>query len=229
VKNDSNSSGRIIARSEEAIAPGKRYALKEYLKKMEKAIQEAERQFRSKFDEDLKKVSELTDEHKQSFYEYYAEQYYNYEEFPRILRNSLLVSIISLFEFELDFICKILIQEQGLEENWRDLRGSILDKIKTFCKRVEIDITTNEQAWRELKNLYLVRNCIVHNSGLIKGSKNEKKLRGYTEQKGIISDEDEREIDLTEQFCQEAIEITTSFTDKVWDMVYKLPPRKVIS
>ena len=227
--NDKNSdSKRIISHSIEAVLASKWYALEEYLNKMGKAIQEAEKRFHDKVNEELKKVSELTDEQKQGFYEYYAEINSHYtEEFPRILRNSFLATVISLLEFELGVICGRLKTEQAIEGDWRELKGNLLEKAKRFCKSARLNLTYDAQTWQNINNFYLVRNCIVHNNGFIQGFRYRDKLLPYITQKEITSQENEQEIALTEKFCREVIRIMMAFTDKVWDMVYNLPPKRI--
>ena len=137
--------------------------LKRYLDITEKYLQKAKVEFEALADEQVKK---LPPEQRNEFYEFYSDEYWRYaEKFPRILRNSFLVSAHSLLEYEMNVICKRLRKEQQIPVTLSDLKGDELERVKLFFKNAGLSLDYNGSTWQEINNYYLVRNCIVHNSG----------------------------------------------------------------
>jgi hypothetical protein len=197
--------------------------LKKYLDITEKYLQKAKVEFEAWSDE---RVKELPAEQRQEFYDFYQDDYWQYaEKFPRILRNSFLVSAHSLLEYEIKLICSRLKKEQQIPISLSDLKGdTILDRTKLYCKLAGLDFPFNDPTWKEIKQYSKVRNCIVHTNGLLKEfqDKDKKGLIPYLTKKGIISqDTIEQEIALTEQFCAEVVETIQAFLENLYKALVK--------
>ncbi|MFC1964544.1 hypothetical protein ACFLWG_00860 [Chloroflexota bacterium] len=209
--------------SEHVSASISRDTLKKYSKKVEDFLQEEEERFQKKHSKLEVKTKKLSPEDQYLYEEFYNEQLYQYSvEFPRILRNSFLLIIISLLESELATLCKELKEKHRIPIGWKDLKGSTIDQVKKYCEIAGLDYTKNNENWQEMKNFYLVRNCIIHNDGILKDTRDEKILRAYARKKGILSEDI---LDLTPEFYNNVINVTEDFTDKVWDMVFRLRPK----
>jgi len=188
--------------------------LEEYLKTTEKYLEKAKTDWETSFNEQVK---HLPPEERDELGEFYSDTYWDYAEtFPAILRNSFLVSAYSMLEHKLVYICYQLRKEFGLSHSWNDARGTKLEQFKKCCNKAHLPLSFASQDWQEIKNYSLVRNCIVHNNGLMKGFREEQKLRIYTNSKKIISQNLIRQqITLTEQFCKEVIKTMRAFLSKV--------------
>lgn len=162
-------------------------------------------------------MDKLPPEERDEFGEFYSDTYWDYAEtFPTILRNSFLVSTYSLLEQKMAFICEQLQKDKSLTVSWKDLKGDTLEQFKKYCNLASLPLSFNNQAWQEINNYSLVRNCIVHNNGLIEGFREERKLHAYAKAKNIISKElIRKQIILTEQFCEEVIKTIKAFLIKV--------------
>ena len=189
--------------------------LRKYLDVTEKYLRKAKDEFKSWADEEVKK---LPPQQQSEFYDFYSDEYWRHEErFPRILRNSFLVSALSLLEHEIHVICIKLKKEGRITISLSDLKGDTLEQTKRFFQLAGLKLRYDGQIWQEINNYYLIRNCIVHNSSLIKGYKDEKKLRTYITQKGVVSkDTIEEEVALTGQYCEEVITTMQNFLDEVY-------------
>ncbi len=151
---------------------------------------------------------------------YNEEQWYYAVKFPRIVRNSFLVTTLSLLEYEINVICNKLKIMQTIPINLSDLKGDVLDRTKIFYKLAGLDLQDNNLNWQEINKYYLVRNCIAHNNGLISGVKKEKELRVYITRKKIISeDKIDEEIALTASFCKEVIKTIQYFLNDVYEAI----------
>ena len=196
--------------------------LKEYLSIMEDHLQKTTEQFEASVNEQKKT---LTPEQFNEFEIDHVEEYVYYrDEFPYILRNSFLVSAISLLEYDMGRICESLRKIKGIQKSWSDLRGDIFEKFKQYYKKANLPLSVNDPAWQEIQDYYLIRNCVVHNMGLI--NKNVKKfdeLKNFVKKKDIIKerhiifdDAAEQEIGLTENFCEEAVDTMQKFIDAAY-------------
>jgi len=215
-----------VMSSEGALLSSARYGLEEYLENIEKFLKGKKSKLRRQYLKWDDRIKQLPPDKQEFYKQYWLEEFNQYSiEFPRILRNSFLVTAISLLEFELAIICKKLKEQQQIPISWRELKGDTLEQAKRFCNVAGLNIASDNENWQNIQNVYLVRNCIVHNNGSIKGSKDERKLIKFAQQERIISQGEDKEIDLTKQFCKEVIALTEDFTSEVWDMVYKLRPR----
>jgi len=191
--------------------------LEKYLDTSENYLQKAKEEFVARADEQVKN---LPPEQRQEFYEFYQDDYWRHEEkFPRILRNSFLVSALSLLEYEMNVICRRLKKEQQRRISWRNLKFDVLEQFKEYCNLAGLSLSYDNPTWQDINNYYMVRNCIVHNSGLIKElpDKDRKDLIPYLNRKHLISqDTIEQEIALTEQFCKEVINTMQDFLANVY-------------
>ncbi len=190
--------------------------LEEYLKITEEYLHKAKTDFETWFDE---KTRGFTPKERNEFYELYGADYWQYAEtFPRILRNSLFVSAYSLLEYEMAVICKWLKKDKQLPISLSDLRGDTPDQFKNYCKLACLEFPFNSRPWQEINNYRRIRNCIVHNRGLIKEfqDKDNKGFISYLTKKGVIlQDTNDQEIALTEQFCKEVVKTIADFLNKV--------------
>ncbi len=188
--------------------------LEEYLKITEEYLRKAKTDFGTWFDE---KTKGFTPKERNEFYESYGADYWQYAEtFPRILRNSFFVSAYSLLEYEMDVICRWLKKDKQLPISLSDLRGDTPDQFKNYCKLARLEFPFNGRLWQEINNYRRIRNCIVHNRGLIERAREERELRAYIIRKGIISqDTIAQEIALTEQFCKKVVKTIGVFLNEV--------------
>jgi hypothetical protein len=191
--------------------------LKKYLDITEKYLQKAKSDFEAHLDEQSKKLSiaNLSPKELDEINDFYSDEYWRYSErFPRILRNSFLVSAIALLEYEMNVVCTSLKKKQDIRINLSDLRGGTLERTRKYFENAGFNLPFNNPTWQEIKYYSKVRNCIVHTNGLINELqyKDRKELIPYLTRKGIISqDTIKQEIALTEQFCKEVVETIQAF------------------
>jgi hypothetical protein len=202
--------------------------LEHYLQVTEKYLDKAKTDFDSWAAEQMKG---LTREQYDEFQDFHQDEYWRYEEeFPRILRNSFLVSACSLFEHEIDILCEKLKKRESIPIGWKELRGDALERFKIYLKLAKIDWDFKSSDWQEINNYYLIRNCIVHGNGLIKGFRDEKALRNLNDKKKIISEDTiEEEIALKATFCQEIISTMHNIFDSIYKTILETKKSKSIS
>jgi len=194
--------------------------LNEYLRITEDYLQKAKSDFEAKIDEQAKT---LPPEERDEFYEFQSETYWDYAEtFPKILRNSFFVSAYSLLEYKMATICRWLKKDKQMPISWSDLKGDTLDQFKLYCKLAGLELSYNSQTWQEIQHYCMLRNCIVHNRGLIQGARQERELQAYANRKNIIEDlmvglsiRSQLQIVLTKEFCKDVTKTIWSFLSRV--------------
>ena len=79
----------------------------------------------------------LTDDQKADLYERYSDDYRRIEEdFPNILRSSLLLHLYSRFEHHLDELCNRMASDMKLAMSVKDLAGKGIVRSQTYMKKV---------------------------------------------------------------------------------------------
>lgn len=103
------------------------------------------------------------------------------------LRDSQVVQIWSAFEAFCRGFCKVL--QMGLNlplsiDNIHGSNGGFLKSYKLFLdKYVSTPSLSDTVNWKDISQLYLLRNCIVHNAGRIDGNDNNRSLQNYIKQR----------------------------------------------
>jgi len=197
--------------------------LERYLTITEEYLQKAEKDFDTHVGEQVKQLLQegIPPEEIGDINEFYGEQHLDYAEtFPGIFRNSFFVSAYSLLEHKMALFCSWLKKDNNISKDWSELKGSTLDKFKSYCKLAYLTLNYTDQTWQEINNYRIVRNCIVHNRGLIEGAKQRDKLYAYANSKSIIENlfigvsvRSQPQIVLTKDFCKDV-------TKTMWDFLY---------
>ena len=167
--------------------------------------------------------------------------------YPRFLNYSFLVSVCSIFEYQLERICDLVKEEHKMPFSWDmdDSKDSALIKMKRYLKlagvilvddppRIELpppDFKPTEvfdesrvivkELWQALSNYFMIRNCIVHNNGLINKARNPEKIKQYAAKKGITLDnQGQPELLINEEFNREVCNMMEKFFDKLRSAYY---------
>jgi len=192
-----------------------------FLKITEEYLRKAKDDFDTRVQEEVKKLSStnLSSRELDEINEFYGEKHWDYAEtFPRILRSSFFISAYSLLEHKMATICGWLKKDKQIPVSWNDSKGNTLDQFKRYCKQAGLRLTYGDENWKEINEYRRIRNCIVHNRGLIDGAKQEKELRAYANRKNIIQDtllgisvRRRDQVALTEDFCKEVTKAMWAF------------------
>lgn len=99
-------------------------------------------------------------------------------ELPLILNHSLLISLFSFFENQLNLICRNFQKISGVTISVTDIKGSGIKRAQTYLKKViQIDFPDSTEEWMKIKRCIPIRNCIVHCGGNVEQSSNPEELR----------------------------------------------------
>ena len=78
--------------------------------------------------------------------------------------------------------------------------------------------------WEALGHYFMVRNCIVHNNGLINEARSPERIKQYAAEKGIILDDlGQPELLINEEFNKEVRNTMYQFFNKLHSAYYSTP------
>jgi len=103
-------------------------------------------------------------------------------------------------------------------ERWRrrslsDVKGKGINQAKSYLTTdLGVKAAFNMHEWSEIQEYNRLRNCLVHNEGAVKKSRNETALRAYVKGKSTLSlNSPDDEIILSKEFCEEALNVVGRF------------------
>jgi len=170
------------------------------------------------------------------------------EIWPGYFHNSFVVSACSLFEHQVKKLWAFIQEEHNVPFAWDDFRDPVPERIRKLLNFAGVTLKDNpprielpppdfkptpvydenrivmSAIWKELGYYYRVRNCIVHNNGLIKKARGPGTLQEYAIEKGVLVDrEGQPEIQLNESFNVTVCETMGKFFDKLMGAYYSAP------
>lgn len=188
------------------------------------------------------KGREFDKQHQEKFEAVFAEIW------PGYFHNSFLTSACSQFEHEAKKLCAVIQEEHKMPVAWDDMSGPAPAKTKGYLKlagitlrddppRVELrppDFTPIEvyeknrtvisALWKDLDYYYRVRNCIVHDNGLVEKARGADKLQAYATGKGILVERaGQLELQLSQDFNGTVCDTMRKFFEKLMGAYYSTP------
>jgi hypothetical protein len=162
----------------------------------------------------------LMPEEEEEFWDCYIDEVAPYsQDFPKIMRNSLFVSIYTFLE---DKIVELCVPSEDTLLKLSDIKGQGIEQASIYLKKVlRIDFPDNSKEWHYIKKANLIRNCIVHSRGDVSKSRNEAKIRNAVQDMQSVSIDKMGYIKLDEELCEDFIENVDSFLQQLYDAVCK--------
>ena len=166
-------------------------------------------------------AKELQPEEEEEYYDWCFDEVSQYtQDFPRIMRNSLFVSIYTFLE---DKIVEQCVSDADTLLELSDINGKGIQQASIYLKKVlRVAFPNNCKEWKYIKNANLIRNCIVHNNGAVSKSRNEKKLRNIVEDTPSICINQIDHIHLESKFCLDFIDNVDLFLSQLYNAIYRL-------
>ena len=138
---------------------------------VEKLTSDIQAQYEDWMDEEPEEEDELLNEAAEEIWRCR----YNAITFPY---EYFLVCCFAQIELALNDTCKRFARIQNVPFLLKGLRGSKIEKCRTFMKKVlGLPFPDDIQAWTDLVTIGRLRNCIVHQGGLIQGAPDEHRIR----------------------------------------------------
>ena len=101
--------------------------------------------------------------------------------FPNQLRKSLFVNVFSLIEYRLRIACEYIQKRDNLppfEKSEANKKStSLIERYRRYLVKIAQVSVAGSEEWKEICDYNKLRNCFVHNQGLLTIGKNGKHLR----------------------------------------------------
>lgn len=164
-----------------------------------------------------KRIAEIADpDSRDEFVDWHYDEIVKYrDDFPNLLRSSLLITIYSFLEKNLLTLCG-----PGVH-----FRNNILEEAKDYLINLGIDFPVTSESWIFIKKVKLIRNCIVHYGGDISSIVRDKQRRDTEE---VIEELNNIMVDhlgviqIEEGFCNEFIIHTGNLLKVLHEKKYEI-------
>ena len=127
------------------------------------------------------------------------------------LRKSFVVSLISLAEFHLGFLCRDVAVVTEAKITHEDLRGALFIRARKFLEMFAQFTAPAQADWELVGDLYSLRNSIVHNAALVDTGRNSERLVEFMRRAPGISVPSAGMLEMKKEFCIFALDSVTSF------------------
>ncbi len=113
-----------------------------------------------------------------------------WEDFEYTLRSSFLMSLSSVLENRLGLV------RDAVAFVWRSPfpkhkgRGNIVEQTKEYIESLNGFEIPIDDSWHQVSSIYLIRNVLVHDHGLLRGSRSEQKLQWFVGRNPWLVDND---------------------------------------
>ncbi|MED5047245.1 hypothetical protein P9738_18415 [Bacillus siamensis] len=173
-------------------------------------------------------AKELSPEIEEDYWDYYIDEYHDFNStYPSILRSSVFNSIYSFLEYHLISRCldKAILEKVKYDRGIFKAKSYFKLRYKSNEKFKESKIFSNN-VWNKIVDYSKIRNCYIHNSGIITMIPDETKQKELIQ---IIRKTNYIEIDdrdrihiLNREFCKEFHEVVYKFICDLNDLLLNL-------
>ena len=196
--------------------------LREYINfhaNTEASWEQKDEYLQKKLDEILSKYPE---EHHQDIVESYSwDLHLNQIKYPDIHRESLVLTIYSFYENQLNRLCAIF--SESIESNIiiNDLKGQGIERAFLYLKKVAcIDFSGMGKELPYIKNVNRIRNLIVHNGSIIPEKPDKTIIKFITDNPHLYG-ESGRDLIIRSDFIDEFLRILINFFEKLDNEIQK--------
>jgi len=139
-----------------------------------------------------------------------------------MFRKSTIVYIYSFLESSMVNFCNHLSSKYSYPVCLADIRGEGITRAKIYLEKLaDVDFEKMNGEWSDLKNLNVVRNCIVHCNGNVALDKNTKKITQIVNNSSNLSLQMGQYIQIEREYIDRAIKQMEIFLDKLYKQVYE--------
>lgn len=121
-----------------------------------------------------------------------------------------------VLEERLRATCNEIQKRRNLPITEKDLKGAPLERVNTFLKKIAVIDHNNQTGWQELKDLQMIRDCVVHANGKIEESRDKKRIYDLCKKKIGISGEDGA-LAVDKAYCIRALDAISAFYSSLLD------------
>ena len=187
----------------------------QYLGLMKSHLDEVSSKWENERREEEPQIQEEYSENFRQFCEDYQDVL---SQFNIFLLNSFFAYSYFLFEYGLMEMCQRSKDIHGSSFSVKDIKARTdLGRFKKYMKRLGVNFPTNTPEWTDVQRFNKIRNAIAHNGAIVVPSTWRTCELEYADEKGLLVESDtDTCLELTQSFCQEALDICQRFLLMVW-------------
>ena len=148
--------------------------------------------------------------------EYATFELQGFPELESTILSSFFIMIYSYLESELSQYCFELDRRYPKEIRWKDFKNkNTLTRTQKYLQNVQqINFPDDSSEWCDIREFNRLRNCLVHNQGIVNNSLNDYKKVLQDIKKHSIELVDGRCV-ISSEFCSEALKVIKNFLYEV--------------
>jgi len=186
--------------------------LHRFLNLLEPQILKSRRDWEKKIRHEAQRIQDPKE--RDEFLDFSSEEYWEFEEYERILRNSFLVTVYAFLEVRLGWFCSTMEKRHKLPISWRDLRGEdALDRARLYLEKLGgLKFPVDGKEWQNIRRYEKLRHYIVHRGGRVR--KDDEDTWRFAQNKQLVTNDryiDDELMLLTSTFCSEVLKDVKSF------------------
>jgi len=151
--------------------------------------------------------------HREIIEAYAEELHQNQHKFPQIHRESVLITLYSFLESQMNDLCDIIADSIDSQVRYTHLKGKGVNRALNFLVRVaRFDLSSMGSEWLFIKRVNQLRDLIVHNAGILR---DDPKLNAFVSSNKNVWGEPGSHIRLGAGFIDEFISNLDCFFEKI--------------
>lgn len=181
--------------------------LHRFLNLLEPQIVQSKQDWERKIKQQASQIQDSQE--RDEFLDFSSDEYWEFEEYERILRNSFLVTVYAFLEARLGWFCSAIQKRRKLSISWRDLRGEdALDRARQYLEKLGgLKFPVNGKEWQNIRRYEKLRHYVVHRAGRVR--RDDKDTWRFAQKKHLVTADryiDDELMLLTSVFCTEVLE-----------------------
>lgn len=138
-------------------------------------------------------------------------------EFENLLYKSFIVTLLILFEDELNTYCDGIREQLNIAGNWNEIGGTPMERLVAYTTRTAgIKLAIEDEIWKKIDSIIALRYCILNLSGRLTNYSDAKKIRNFSNSGHGLKIQDEK-IEVSEEFCRNATLIIKEFVESLYN------------
>ena len=179
----------------------------------ELAWENEDKQLQHQLDAQLRNIPET--DHEEVVQSHGWELHVNQIKYPSIHRESLILTVFSFLEDELNSLCEVMAQSLEGSVELGDLKGKGIERALLYLRKIAgFDFTTMSNEISFLRGVNQVRNHIVHNGGRLPADPNHK-VNQFVKSQMHVSGLPGKSLVIHKGFAPELMQLILALFDKL--------------
>ena len=138
------------------------------------------------------------------------------EQFPRLLHEGTIISIIIFLERVLNDFAGDLQRTERIQLSIKDLNGSLIERFKKYCFYVAgLPFSISDQDWESLRGVLEIRNCLVHSNGSLTEFQKAPTIKAFVRRHGTPQIDDAGWLRADDRTALKVLEVAKGFVENI--------------